>query len=145
LKIFDANILIYAHRAEAPYHARCHQLLFQAAASGTLSTCDMVLCAFVRVVSNPRIFKKPSPLKDALEIAERLRNGPGQHFVTPGPGHWNIFRELALQAEARGNLLSDAYLAALAIEHGLELVSADRDFARFKGLKWRHIQDADSE
>ena len=57
---------------------------------------------------------------------------------TPGPGHWAIFRSLCEAVGAKGNLVPDAYIAALAIEHGLELVTTDRDYARFPGLKWRH-------
>jgi uncharacterized protein len=98
---------------------------------------DFVLSGFLRVVTHPRIFNPPSPLADALGFAEALRPQPNCVMVSPGGRHWGIFTRLCREAQARGNLIPDAYLAAIAVESGSELISTDRDFSRFSGLQWR--------
>lgn len=97
-----------------------------------------VLVRFVRVVTHPRVFSPPTPLESALAFVEALRSEPNAVFLSPGARHWDIFTRICRAAGARGNLVPDAYLAALAIENGSELVTADRGFARFPGLSWRH-------
>jgi len=79
----------------------------------------------------------PAPIESALAFAEALRGQPNALPLAPGPRHWGVFERLCRDAGVRGNLVPDAYLAALAIEHGAELVTADRDFERFPGLRWR--------
>jgi len=79
----------------------------------------------------------PAPMESALAFAEAMRSQPNALTLASGPRHWGIFERLCRDASVRGNLVPDAYLAALAIEHGAELVTADRDFARFPGLHWR--------
>jgi uncharacterized protein len=96
-----------------------------------------VLSGFLRVVTHPRVFRIPTPLERALEFASALRDQPNAVAVSPGPRHWAIFERLCRDAAARGNLVPDAYLAALAIERGCEWVTLDRDYARFAGLRWR--------
>ncbi len=99
---------------------------------------DIVLSGFVRVVTHPRVFAPPVPLAEALDFADALRAQPNAVGVSPGPRHWQIFERLCRDADARGNLVADPYLAALAIEPGSEWVTTDQDFARFQGLRWRH-------
>lgn len=99
---------------------------------------DLVLSGFVRIATHPRIFSPPAPAEQALAFATALRRQPTAVPVAPGPRHWEIFERLCLGAGARGNLVSDAYLAALAIESGSEWITTDRDFSRFPGLRWRH-------
>jgi toxin-antitoxin system PIN domain toxin len=99
---------------------------------------DLVLASFIRVVTNARVFDRPMPLERALASAEALRSRPNCVLVTPGPRHWEIFSRLCREAGARGNIVADAYLAALAIESGSEWITTDRDYARFAGLRWRH-------
>jgi hypothetical protein len=99
---------------------------------------DLVLSGFIRVVTHPRIFREPSPLDDALAFAGQLLDQPHCVLVQPGPRHWDIFAGLCKKASARGNLVPDAFFAALAIEAGCEWITTDRDFARFEGLRWRH-------
>jgi toxin-antitoxin system PIN domain toxin len=89
-------------------------------------------------VTNPRIFPDPDSVADAFEFTAALRSEPNATIVAPGPRHWDIFTRLCLESGARGNLVTDAYLAALAIEWGCEWITTDRDFARFPGLRWRH-------
>lgn len=135
----DVNVLVYAHREDAPHHAGCRDWL-ETLINGAQSFgyCDLVLSGFLRVVTHPKVFMRPSPLADALGFADQLRSRPNGVAVTPGPRHWSIFRSLCVDAGTKGNLVADAYLAALAIEAGCEWVTTDRDFSRFKGLRWRH-------
>ncbi len=99
---------------------------------------DLVLSGFVRIVTHPRVFAYPSRPDRALEFASVLRQQPNAVPLAAGPRHWEIFVRLCRDAGAKGNLVPDAYVAALAIESGSELVTTDRDFARFPGLRWRH-------
>ncbi len=92
----------------------------------------------MRVATHPRVFDPPSTTSKALDFANAVRGQRGAVMVGPGDGHWAIFERLCLTAGAKGNLVPDAYVAALAIESGAELVTTDRDFSRFAGLRWRH-------
>jgi toxin-antitoxin system PIN domain toxin len=99
---------------------------------------DLVLSGFLRVVTHPRIFNPPTPLFEAWRFVDALRQEPQCIPISPGPRHWEIFKELTKSVEAKGNVIADAYHAALAIENGAEWITTDRDFARFPKLKWRH-------
>ena len=92
---------------------------------------------FLRVVTHPKVFDPPTPLEPALEYAEAMRSQPNCVVLAPGSRHWGIFVGLCRRANARGNLVPDAYLAALAIESGSQFITSDRDFSRFDGLEWR--------
>ena len=135
----DVNILVYAHRQDAQshsgYRAWLERLLNGDAAFGLAS---IVVSGFLRIVTHPKVFVKPTPLPDALAFAEQLREPPTCVAVEPGSRHWSIFRRLCADSDVRGNLVPDAYLAALAIESGSELMTTDRDFSRFAGLRSRH-------
>jgi toxin-antitoxin system PIN domain toxin len=135
----DVNVLVYAHRADSADHQEYREWL-QAIVNGdaAFGMADLVLSGFLRVVTHPRVFQDPSPLDAALEFVNQIRSRPGFVSVAPGDRHWDIFEALCRTADARGNRVPDAYLAALAIEHGAEWVTTDRDFARFPGLRWRH-------
>ena len=97
-----------------------------------------MLSAFVRVVTNRRVFGNPSTPAEALAFTRQLLSPPNCVPVRPGPGHWGLFDSLCRKHEVTGNLVADAYLAAIAMEAGCELMTVDRDFARFTGLRWRH-------
>lgn len=134
----DVNPLIYAFRRGAPNHALASQWLDELLRSDSaFGLSELVLSSFLRISTNPRIFDPPPTLDEALAFANSLRSHPNCVLVFPGPRHWAIFTRLCQATGARGNLIPDAYLAALAIESGCELASADRDFARFAGLQWR--------
>lgn len=98
---------------------------------------ELVLSGFLRVVTHPRVFDPPSFPKQALEFCAVLRAQPHAVMLRPGPRHWDIFERLCRDSDARGNLVADAYHAALAIEHAAEWLTMDRDFARFETLNWR--------
>lgn len=136
--LIDVNVLVYAHREDSPDHPRYHEWLENVlSADAAYGIADLVLSGFVRVVTHPRIFSSPTPTKRAIAFAETVRSQPNCVPVAPGPRHWEIFCRLCEQASARGNLIPDAYLAALAIESGSEWISTDRDYSRFPGLRWR--------
>jgi toxin-antitoxin system PIN domain toxin len=133
------NVLVEAFRADAPEHGRIKPWLdAQIAGAAPFGLADIVLSGFLRVTTHPRVFKTPTPIADALAFLDVLRAQPNAVVIAPGPRHWPIFTQLCTDANAKGNLVPDAYLAALAIESGSEWISSDRDFARFPGLKWRH-------
>lgn len=135
----DVNILVYAFRADAPGHIEYRAWLQDlVSADAAYAVCDHVLAGFLRIVTHPRIFHPPAPLDKALGFAKAFRAQPNAVLVAPGARHWEIFTRLCEEVDARGNLIPDAWLAALAIECGADFVTTDRDFARFKGLRWQH-------
>lgn len=138
----DVNVLVYAHRADAADHARYREWLERALTEEpAFGVSDLVLSGFVRVVTHPRVFHDPSPLDTALRFAAALRDHPHAIPVTPGRQHWDIFARLCRTSGAKGNLVADAYLAAMAIESSTEWITTDRDYARFPGLRSRHPFD----
>ncbi len=141
----DVNVLVYAHREDAPDHARYRAWVEQMVDSPrAYAVSDLVLSGFVRVVTHRRIFRELSTLDSALAFATEVRDRPNAVRVTPAARHWEIFLDLVSGAEARGNLVPDAYFAALAIESGCEWVTTDRDYARFPDLRWRHPLASDA-
>ena len=96
---------------------------------------ELVLSAFLRVVTNHRVFSTPTPVDTALEFCDVVRDSPASVIVRPGERHWPIFAELCARTPARGNLVPDAYLAALAVENGATFVTHDRGFVRFRGVR----------
>lgn len=134
----DVNVLVYAHREDSVHHRDCLAWLEATlAGEARYAVSELVLSSFIRVVTHPKVFNAPSSLHDALMFAEQVREQPNAFLVEPGERHWSIFRRLCIEAKVRGNLVPDAYLAALAIESGCEWITTDRDFSRFPGLKWR--------
>ena len=130
---------MYAFREAAPDHVRYRAWLNNAfAADEPVGVSELVLGGFVRVVTHPRVFDPPTPIDAALAFANAVRAQPTAISVAAGPRHWEIFERLCVAVGAKGNLVPDAYLAALAIESGSTLVTSDRDFSRFPGLHWRH-------
>lgn len=101
----------------------------------------LVLSGFLRVVTNPKVFKTPTLIDDAIDFVEAIRGQPNAVELNPGPRHWSVFRELCQEAQTKGNLVPGAYHAALAIESGSEWITTDWDYARFTGLRWRHPFD----
>jgi toxin-antitoxin system PIN domain toxin len=134
----DVNVLIYAFRSDSPYHAASRRWLdgvMQGDARFGIS--PLALSAVVRVTTNPRAFAEPSTLPDAFGYCEDLLGQPHCEIVIPGERHWAIFRDLCLKTGTRGPRVSDAWFAALAIEHGCTWITFDRDYTRFDGLEWR--------
>jgi toxin-antitoxin system PIN domain toxin len=139
MRLIDANVLVYAHREDAPGHKDyLHWLQGVLSSDEAYGMSDLALSGFLRVVTHPRVFSPLSPLEAALEFAEQVRGQPNCVPITPGPRHWDVFTRLCRSAGAKGDLVPDAYLAALAIESGSEWITTDRDYSRFPGLSWRH-------
>ncbi|MQA87999.1 MAG: PIN domain-containing protein [Streptosporangiales bacterium] len=138
----DVNVLVNAYRPENPGHKGFRTWL-DALVNGAeaYAVTDSVINALIRITTDRRIYRVPSRLEEVLGFADLVRNQDHAIVVNPGERHWEIFTRLCEKAGARGKLVADAYLAALAIEHGCEFISADRDFARFPGLRWRHPLD----
>ena len=135
----DVNVLVYAHREDAPQHAGYREWVENVInGDESYGLSDLVLSGFVRVATHPKVFARPSTLADALVFTEQMRDRPNCVPIAPGPRHWKIFRTLCAQVGAKGNLVPDAYLAAMAIESGCEWITTDRDFSRFKALRCRH-------
>jgi toxin-antitoxin system PIN domain toxin len=134
----DTNVLIYAHRRDADRHEEYRGWL-ESLIDGPepYAVSDHALMRAIRTVMSPRAFSHPATLEEALAFADQFRNQPHAHVVSPGPGFWGIFTDLCGQVSAHGNAIPDAYLAALAIEHGCEVVTADSDFKRFPGVRVR--------
>lgn len=139
MQLPDVNVLVYAFRVDTPRHDLCRRWLERVVAGDdAFAYAELVLAGFLRVVTHRRVFRTPTPLEEALVFAEAVRAQPHAVRVAPGPRHWSIFTSLCVRAQVRGNLVPDAYLAALAIESGSEWVTTDRDFARFPGLRYWH-------
>jgi toxin-antitoxin system PIN domain toxin len=138
----DANVLIYAFRKDTDRHDEYRQWLEKTMTTEpAFGYCESVLASVIRITTHPKIFNKPGTLEEAFTFTDFIKNCHNSVLVVPGPRHWSIFRSLCHSASARGNLITDAYLAALAIESGAEWITTDRDFAGFPRLKWRHPID----
>ncbi|MCZ6667676.1 MAG: type II toxin-antitoxin system VapC family toxin [Gammaproteobacteria bacterium] len=133
----DVNILVYAHRKDSPHHTLSLEWLERLINSDeAFAMSELVLSGFLRIVTHPKIFNPPSSLTNALTFTDQIRNQANCVIVSPQDRHWGIFTQLCEKADAKGNLIPDAYLAALAIETGCEWITTDRDFSRFPGLRW---------
>jgi toxin-antitoxin system PIN domain toxin len=136
--LLDVNVLVHAHRQDADRHSEIKAWLEAALQIPPgVAVSELVLSGCLRVLTHPKIFKDPTPLASALEFIDDFRARDEVRVLSPGPDHWRIFTDLCRKADARGNLVPDAYHAALALEFGCEWVSRDRGFARFPGLKWK--------
>jgi toxin-antitoxin system PIN domain toxin len=137
MKLLDVNVVLAAHRADHPDYPVASNWL-----SGLISSGErfgvpwLVLWSFLRLATNRRIFPVPTPMDDALAFITALRSQSQHLAVDAGPRHLEVLTKVCTDGQASGDLVPDATLAALAIEHGCEVVSFDRDFARFPGLRW---------
>ena len=134
----DVNVLLYAFRADSANHVRYREWL-DALVNGpeAYAMSPQVLCSVVRLATHPRVVVRPSRLDDALAFARVLLEQPHCTVMTPAARHFSIFEDLCRTAAVTGNLVQDAWFAALAIETGCEWITTDGDFARFRGLRWR--------
>jgi toxin-antitoxin system PIN domain toxin len=132
----DVNVLVYAFRSDDPHHAASKLWLDGVVLGETrFGISRLALSAVVRITTNPRAFPQPSSHADAFGFCDDLLGQPHCETVEPGERHWTIFRDLCVATGTRGPRVSDAWYAALAIEHGCTFVTFDRDYARFPGLR----------
>lgn len=134
----DVNVLVYAFRSDAENHS-AYRAWLEDIVNGeqAYGMSPQVLASVIRITTHPRVFAHPDPLADVLAFVTVLLDQPHCQIIEPGRRHWGIFSALCHKANAYGNLVQDAWLAALAIESGCEWITNDRDFARFTGLRWR--------
>jgi toxin-antitoxin system PIN domain toxin len=137
VKLLDLNLLLYAVDSDAAPHERA-RAWFEEVLSGTeaVGFAWTVLLGFARISTNPQIYRRPLTSREALDLIDEWLDQPIVKLVEPTVRHAAVLRELLEPLGVGGNLVSDAHLAALAIEHGAELCSRDNDFARFSGLRW---------
>ena len=137
--LMDVNILVYAHREDTTDHSAYRDWVEDTINGGSAyGVSELVLSGFIRVVTHPKVFEQPTPLAVALDFVTQIRSQPQAVPVRPGPRHWTIFEQLLRASNATGNLVPDAYHAALAIESGCEWITTDKGFLRFAGLRARH-------
>lgn len=134
----DVNVLIYAFRSDSERHeeykAWLETVVNDSAAYGIA---PQVLSAVIRICTHRRIFARPSSSKDVFAFCGLLLEQPNATVIMPAERHWEIFDRLCAESKASGNLVQDAWFAALAVESGCEWITTDRDYSRFPGLSWR--------
>ena len=136
----DVNVLLYAFRPDAEFHG-VYRPWLQGVVNGNepYAMSPQVLSSVIRIATNPRAFVRPDKIGPVFAFACALLDHPNCRIVQPGLRHWPIFRSLCEKLNATGNLVQGAWFAALAIEHGCEWITEDRDFSRFPALRWRTI------
>jgi uncharacterized protein len=136
----DVSVLVYAHRKDATHEHALYARWLTELATGRepFALSVLALAGVVRIVTNPRIFERPSRLDEVFAFVDELVRRPTARVIGPGHQHLAIFRRLCETSGATGKLTADAQHAAVAIEHGCTLVSTDSDFDRFPGLRWQH-------
>ncbi len=136
----DVGVLLQACTPESSQHKLCNRAVTELAAQEEpFAVSELILAAVVRLATNPRIFKPPASTSSVFAFTEALLRHPRCVPVAPGARHWRIFKDLVLNTGIKGSDTTDAYLAALAMEHGCEWWTTDRGFARFEGLRWRNL------
>jgi toxin-antitoxin system PIN domain toxin len=138
----DVNVLLYALRQDSERHAAYREWL-EDALNGPepIALLEPILAAVVRIGTHPAIFKLPTPLAAVDAFVDACLDAPSAIRLRADEQHFELFRELCRRSDCRGNLVQDAYLAALALEHNLTFVTTDRDFSRFPRLRWQHPLD----
>lgn len=138
MKLVDANVLLYAVNEDAPHHEVARSWLDRALAGPeTVALPWIVLLAFLRLATRPGLFPRPLELDQAVAVVEHWLTRPAAIVVEPTQRHLRLLHGLLGETGSAANLVNDAHLAALALEHGATLASFDGDFARFSGLAWQ--------
>lgn len=133
----DVNVFLYAHRPESARHDEYRAWLEQGLTGAEpFGVSELVLSSFLRIATHSRVYREPTPVEVALDFCAAVVAAPAAVSIRPGPDHWRLFTTLVRDGGARGNLVPDAYLAALAVETGATWVTTDRGFARYPGLRW---------
>lgn len=140
--LVDVNVLIYALREDAVEHVR-YLTWLERLLNGdqSFAMSGVALSGVVRVATHPLVYATPTPVGTVLDFLTEILNAPGCAQLNPGPRHWWIFDGLCRSLRLTGNLVPDAWFAALALESDSEWITTDRGFARFPGLRWRHPLD----
>ena len=137
--LVDANLLLYAEDSLSEHHETARNWWdTQLSGSEAVALCWPVLTAFIRIGTNARLHKRPLTLKEAIERVQSWIDQPCVRIIQASEQHWELFQKMLRVGNATANLVSDARLAALAVEHNCVLHSTDTDFARFRGSKWKN-------
>ncbi|MBW2442558.1 MAG: type II toxin-antitoxin system VapC family toxin [Deltaproteobacteria bacterium] len=135
--LVDANILLYAEDSLSSFHQKAREWWDgQLSGTGPVCLCWTVLSAFIRIGTNPRVFESPLSIEQSLDRIQSWIDQPCTRIIRPTERHWTIFQQVLKDGQAVANLVTDAHIAALALEHGCTVASTDADFARFSKLKW---------
>lgn len=135
--VLDANILLYAYDSTSAQHRKARSWVERTFSNGTLVGLPwQTVTAFLRIMTNPRLPGERLTLEEAVQVVDQWLAQPNVRFLGPSDEHWSFFRQMIIEGQAQGALISDAHLAALTLEHGAVLHTTDRDFARFPGLRW---------
>jgi toxin-antitoxin system PIN domain toxin len=137
--VLDANLLLYAYDSASPQHAKARAWI-EETLSGTVPVGLpwQTIGAFLRIMTNPKLPGERFTLEEAVHLVDRWLEQPNVRLLAPGDDHWPLFRQMIVEGQAPGALITDAQLAALTMEYGGVLHTTDRDFARFPGLRWRN-------
>ncbi len=136
MMLVDANVLLYAYDAESPRHASARRWLAAELSSGRPVRLALItLLAFVRIASDHRVFARPLYPGDACALIESWLDQPNVQLLQPGRRTWQLLGRICQEGQARGAMVMDAHLAALALEHGASIATTDRDFTRFSGVE----------
>ena len=139
MMLMDVNVLVYAHREDVKEHLSYRDWLESVINSNAAyGYSELVLSGFIRVVTHPKVFEKPSSPEVAIAFAQQIRSAGQAVCLAPGRNHWDLFLQCVQSISAQGNDIPDAYHAALALEWDCDWVTADKGFRRFKGLRVRH-------
>jgi len=137
--LLDANLLIYAYHQASPFHTSSRAWFEAALEQGEgIAIAWMTILAFLRITTNRHLFARAFSMAEAERIVAEWMRHPAITTLTTSERHWEIFSRMLLAGQAGSELVSDAHLAALAIEHGAIVCTTDRDFARFPGLRWQN-------
>lgn len=137
--VVDANILLYAYDEASPQHARAQRWVSQIfSGDEPVGLPWQTVWAFLRISTDPRLPGERKTPEQAGLVVQQWLDQPNVLALSPGDHHWEWLRRMMIEGQARGPLVTDAQLAAITIEHGGELYSSDRDFARFPGLRWKN-------
>ena len=135
MTLVDANVLLYAYDSESPHQAPARQWLAAELSSGRPVRLALItLLAFVRIATDRRVFTRPLSPGDACALVQSWLDQPNVQLLQPGSRAWQLLGGICEQGQARGAMVMDAHLAALALEHGASIATTDRDFTRFPGV-----------
>ncbi|MGA7216783.1 MAG: TA system VapC family ribonuclease toxin [Candidatus Sulfotelmatobacter sp.] len=137
--VLDANILIYAYNSSSAHHSKARAWLESALSSSEVVGIPWrAISAFLRVMTNPKLPAERWSLEQAAQVVDTWMAHSNVRIVTPGENYWPLFRRMVVEGRASGPRVSDAAMAALAVEYGGVMHTTDRDFARFPGLRWKN-------
>ena len=137
--VLDANLLLYAYDSDSDKHEKAREWVEEAFSSGNpVGLPWQTVSAFMRIVTNPRLSGRRFTTLEVVGIVDAWINQPNVRLLGPGEQHWSFLRQMMVDGQARGPLVTDAQLAALTIEYGGVLHTTDRDFSRFPGLRWKN-------